>query len=195
MNNNTGDGALAWVTGEAPPTELTSSENSSSYIIVIIITVSASACLLIAAPILFATIKSKKKAQRAGKYNNQCVFFFPFSIYLGPDKEENLPDVLLEKGDFPMNYIYTFAATSIIFFIVNVFIMLWYIVRKRNKARKFYDLDILRIRALQFIRYTGYPHKFYPAFGYDHAKNMSLIQFFNFQSSLKLDNDKNISLL
>lgn len=54
---------------------------------------------------------------------------------LRPNKEENLPDVLLEKGDFPMNYIYTLAATSVIIFIVNVFIMLWYIVRKRNKAR------------------------------------------------------------
>ncbi|XP_014473522.1 PREDICTED: nephrin [Dinoponera quadriceps] len=54
---------------------------------------------------------------------------------LRPNKEENLQDVLLEKGDFPMNYVYTFAATSVIFFIVNVFIMLWYIVRKRNKAR------------------------------------------------------------
>ncbi|XP_025262281.1 actin cytoskeleton-regulatory complex protein sla1-like, partial [Camponotus floridanus] len=103
---------------EAPPTELTSSENSSSYIIIIIITVSTSACLLIAATIVFATVKSKKKAQRTG-----------------PNKEENLPDVLLEKGDFPMNYIYTLAATSVIIFIVNVFIMLWYIVRKRNKAR------------------------------------------------------------
>jgi len=64
------------------------------------------------------------------------VFFLSF-ISLGPSKEENLPDVLLEKGDFPMNYIYTLAATSFIIFIVNIFIMLWYIVRKRNKARKF----------------------------------------------------------
>ncbi|KAG5341802.1 NPHN protein, partial [Acromyrmex charruanus] len=103
---------------EAPPTELTSSENSSSYIIVIIITVSASACLLIAATIVFATIKSKKKVQRTG-----------------PNNEENLPDVLSEKGDFPMNYIYTLAATSVIIFIVNVFIMSWYIIRKRNKTR------------------------------------------------------------
>lgn len=132
----TGDGALAWVTGEAPPTELTSSENSSSYIIVIIITVSASACLLIAATIVFATVKSKKKVQRAGKYDIYHVFFLSF-ISLGPNKEENLPDVLSEKGDFPMNYIYTLAATSVIIFIVNVFIMLWYIIRKRNKARKF----------------------------------------------------------
>lgn len=64
-----------------------------------------------------------------------CVLFLLIS--LDPNKEENLQDVLLEKGDFPMNYVYTFAATSVIFFIVNVFIMLWYIVRKRNKARKF----------------------------------------------------------
>ncbi|KAG5319172.1 NPHN protein, partial [Pseudoatta argentina] len=103
---------------EAPPTESTSSENSSSYIIVIIISVSASACLLIAATIVFATIKSKKKVQRTG-----------------PNNEENLPDVLSEKGDFPMNYIYTLAATSVIIFIVNVFIMSWYIIRKRNKTR------------------------------------------------------------
>ncbi|XP_029178857.1 nephrin-like isoform X2 [Nylanderia fulva] len=55
---------------------------------------------------------------------------------LRPNTDENLPnEVLLEKGDFPMNYIYTLAATSVIIFIVNVFIMLWYIVRKRNKAR------------------------------------------------------------
>lgn len=80
MNNTkTGDGALAWVTGEAPPTELTSSENSSSYIIVIIITVSASACLLIAATIVFATVKSKKKAQRAGKYITITLTVFSFS--------------------------------------------------------------------------------------------------------------------
>ncbi|KAG7187933.1 hypothetical protein KM043_013897 [Ampulex compressa] len=54
---------------------------------------------------------------------------------LRPIEAENLPGVLLERGQFPMNYIYTFAATSVIFFIVNLFIMLWYIVRKRNKAR------------------------------------------------------------
>lgn len=35
-----------------------------------------------------------------------------------------------------MNYIYTFAATSLIFFIINIFIIvLWYIMRKRNKSR------------------------------------------------------------
>ncbi|XP_057323480.1 nephrin-like isoform X4 [Microplitis mediator] len=49
------------------------------------------------------------------------------------DKSHSQQD-LLEKSDFPMNYIYTVAATSIIFFIINLFIMLWYIVRKRNKA-------------------------------------------------------------
>ncbi|XP_018378402.1 PREDICTED: nephrin-like isoform X1 [Trachymyrmex cornetzi] len=54
---------------------------------------------------------------------------------LRPNNEENLPDVLSEKGDFPMNYIYTLAATSVIIFIVNVFIMSWYIIRKRNKTR------------------------------------------------------------
>ncbi|XP_017758682.1 PREDICTED: nephrin [Eufriesea mexicana] len=104
---------------EAPPTDVTSSEINSSYIIVIIITVSASVCLLIAAPIVFATLKSKKKAHRSG-----------------PNNAENLPDVLLEKGDFTMNYIYTFAATSLIFFIINIsIIVLWYIMRKRNKSR------------------------------------------------------------
>lgn len=37
-----------------------------------------------------------------------------------------------------MNYIYTFAATSLIFFIINILIIvLWYIMRKRNKSRKF----------------------------------------------------------
>ncbi|XP_044576167.1 nephrin-like isoform X3 [Cotesia glomerata] len=49
------------------------------------------------------------------------------------DKSHSHQD-LLEKSDFPMNYIYTVAATSIIFFIINLFIMLWYIVRKKNKA-------------------------------------------------------------
>lgn len=48
----------------------------------------------------------------------------------------NLPDVLSEKGDSPMNYVYTVIATSVVFFTVNLFILLWYIVRKRNKARK-----------------------------------------------------------
>lgn len=129
-------GALAWLTGEAPPTDVTSSEINSSYIIVIIITVSASVCLLIAAPIVFATLKSKKKAQRSGKYNHYRIS--SFSAYpLGPNNAENLPDVLLEKGDFAMNYIYTFAATSLIFFVINILIIvLWYIMRKRNKDRK-----------------------------------------------------------
>ncbi|XP_068966078.1 nephrin isoform X1 [Bombus flavifrons] len=55
---------------------------------------------------------------------------------LRPNNAENLPDVLLEKGDFTMNYIYTFAATSLVFLIINIFIIvLWYIMRKRNKSR------------------------------------------------------------
>ncbi|XP_076647581.1 sticks and stones isoform X1 [Halictus rubicundus] len=55
---------------------------------------------------------------------------------LRPNNAENLPDVLLEKGDFAMNYMYTFAATSLIFFVFNVLIIvLWYIMRKRNKDR------------------------------------------------------------
>ncbi|KAK0090227.1 hypothetical protein PV325_002297 [Microctonus aethiopoides] len=103
---------------EAPPTELTASEINSSHTIVIIIAVSACACLLIATPILYATLKSKKKAHRSG-----------------PSTGESQQDIMLEKSDFPMNYIYTVAATSIVFFIINLFIMLWYIVRKKNKAR------------------------------------------------------------
>lgn len=40
-----------------------------------------------------------------------------------------------------MNYIYTFAATSLIFFIINILIIaLWYIMRKRNKSRKLIDV-------------------------------------------------------
>ncbi|XP_034175874.1 sticks and stones isoform X1 [Osmia lignaria lignaria] len=55
---------------------------------------------------------------------------------LRPNNAENQPDVLLEKGDFTMNYIYTFAATSLIFFIINILVVvLWYIMRKRNKSR------------------------------------------------------------
>ncbi|OXU27526.1 hypothetical protein TSAR_002284, partial [Trichomalopsis sarcophagae] len=104
---------------EAPPNELIVSEINSSYIIVIIIAVSACACLLIATPIVYTAFVSKKKAQRSG-----------------PDAAENLtPDVLKERGESPMKYIYTIAATSIVFFIINVFIMLWYIVRKKNKDR------------------------------------------------------------
>lgn len=76
MNNNSVMGALAWLTGEAPPTDVTSSEINSSYIIVIIITVFASVCLLIAAPIVFATLKSKKKAQRSGKYDHSHMYVF-----------------------------------------------------------------------------------------------------------------------
>lgn len=138
MNNNSVMGRWLWLTGEAPPTDVTSSEINSSYIIVIIITVSASVCLLIAAPIVFATLKSKKKTQRSGKYDHSPLYLSFFCFYpAGPNNAENLPDVLLEKGDFTMNYIYTFAATSLIFFIINTFIIaLWYIMRKRNQSRK-----------------------------------------------------------
>ncbi|XP_043477806.1 nephrin-like isoform X3 [Leptopilina heterotoma] len=54
---------------------------------------------------------------------------------LRPNNAENVPEVLLERSDIPLNYIYTVAATSIVFFIINLFVMLWYIVRKRNKTR------------------------------------------------------------
>lgn len=130
-------GLLAWVTGEAPPTELTVSEINSSYMIIIIIAVSVSACLAIATPIVYTSLVSKKKAQRAGNYHHSLLScFFFFSIYLGPTNAENVPEVLLERSDIPLNYIYTVAATSIVFFIINLFVMLWYIVRKRNKTRK-----------------------------------------------------------
>ncbi|XP_026675533.1 nephrin-like isoform X2 [Ceratina calcarata] len=55
---------------------------------------------------------------------------------LRPNNAANLPDVLLDKGDITINYIYTFAATSLVFFIINILIVaLWYIMRKRNKSR------------------------------------------------------------
>lgn len=132
MNNIRVTGLLAWVTGEAPPTELTVSEINSSYMIIIIIAVSVSACLAIATPIVYTSFVSKKKAQRAGNYHH----FFSFTHFPGPTNAENVPEVLLERGDIPLNYIYTVAATSIVFFIINLFVMLWYIVRKRNKSRK-----------------------------------------------------------
>lgn len=147
-------GLMAWVTGEAPPTELTASEINSSYTIVIIIVASACACLLIATPILYATLKSKKKIHRSGKYLFIWIFFFFISTTTqGLDKSHSQQD-LLEKSDFPMNYIYTVAATSIIFFIINLFIMLWYIVRKRNKARKFWKLKPVYFIYFFYINYT-----------------------------------------
>ncbi|CAB0042243.1 unnamed protein product, partial [Trichogramma brassicae] len=54
---------------------------------------------------------------------------------LRPDSAENLPDVLREKSERPLKYVYTIGAISIIFFVVNVFFMLWYIVRKKNRDR------------------------------------------------------------
>ncbi|KAF7993108.1 hypothetical protein HCN44_005889 [Aphidius gifuensis] len=54
---------------------------------------------------------------------------------LRPNNGSSQHEVLLEKNDYSMNYVYTIAATSIIFFIINLFIMLWYIVRKKNKDR------------------------------------------------------------
>ncbi|XP_012226439.1 nephrin isoform X3 [Linepithema humile] len=84
---------------EAPPTELTSSENSSSYIIVIIITVSASACLLIAATIVFATIKSKKKAQRAGINKSQTADMYAPSTVNGDTMTGELSSMSDEKSD------------------------------------------------------------------------------------------------
>ncbi|XP_077276716.1 sticks and stones isoform X2 [Temnothorax americanus] len=84
---------------EAPPTELTSSENSSSYIIVIIITVSASACLLIAATIVFATIKSKKKVQRAGINKSQTADMYAPSTVNGDTMTGELSSMSDEKSD------------------------------------------------------------------------------------------------
>ncbi|XP_029178858.1 nephrin-like isoform X3 [Nylanderia fulva] len=84
---------------EAPPTELTSSENSSSYIIVIIITVSASACLLIAATIIFATVKSKKKAQRTGINKSQTADMYAPSTVNGDTMTGELSSMSDEKSD------------------------------------------------------------------------------------------------
>ncbi|XP_020290195.1 nephrin isoform X2 [Pseudomyrmex gracilis] len=84
---------------EAPPTELTSSENSSSYIIVIIITVSASACLVIAATIIFATIKSKKKVQRAGINKSQTADMYAPSTVNGDTMTGELSSMSDEKSD------------------------------------------------------------------------------------------------
>ncbi|XP_043493049.1 nephrin isoform X3 [Polistes fuscatus] len=84
---------------EAPPTELTSSEINSSYIILIIITVSASACLLIAAPIVFATLKSKKKAQRSGLNKSQTADMYAPSTVNGDTMTGELSSVSDEKSD------------------------------------------------------------------------------------------------
>ncbi|XP_015186948.1 PREDICTED: nephrin isoform X3 [Polistes dominula] len=84
---------------EAPPTELTSSEINSSYIIVIIITVSASACLLIATPIVLATLKSKKKAQRSGLNKSQTADMYAPSTVNGDTMTGELSSVSDEKSD------------------------------------------------------------------------------------------------
>ncbi|XP_076632643.1 sticks and stones isoform X2 [Colletes latitarsis] len=84
---------------EAPPTDVTSSEINSSYIIVIIITVSASVCLLIAAPIVFATLKSKKKAQRSGLNKSQTADMYAPSTVNGDTMTGELSSVSDEKSD------------------------------------------------------------------------------------------------
>ncbi|XP_006564420.1 nephrin isoform X2 [Apis mellifera] len=84
---------------EAPPTDVTSSEINSSYIIVIIITVSASVCLLIAAPIVFATLKSKKKAQRSGINKSQTADMYAPSTVNGDTMTGELSSVSDEKSD------------------------------------------------------------------------------------------------
>ncbi|XP_053999054.1 nephrin [Hylaeus anthracinus] len=84
---------------EAPPTDVTSSEINSSYIIVIIITVSASVCLLIAAPIAFATLKSKKKAQRSGINKSQTADMYAPSTVNGDTMTGELSSVSDEKSD------------------------------------------------------------------------------------------------
>ncbi|XP_076242839.1 sticks and stones [Calliopsis andreniformis] len=84
---------------EAPPTDVTSSEINSSYIIVIIITVSASVCLLIAVPIVFATLKSKKKAQRSGINKSQTADMYAPSTVNGDTMTGELSSVSDEKSD------------------------------------------------------------------------------------------------
>ncbi|XP_076671541.1 sticks and stones isoform X2 [Andrena cerasifolii] len=84
---------------EAPPTDVTSSEINSSYIIVIIITVFASVCLLIAAPIVFATLKSKKKAQRSGINKSQTADMYAPSTVNGDTMTGELSSVSDEKSD------------------------------------------------------------------------------------------------
>ncbi|XP_076762632.1 sticks and stones isoform X2 [Xylocopa sonorina] len=84
---------------EAPPADVTSNEINSSYIIVIIITVSASVCLLIAAPIVFATLKSKKKAQRSGINKSQTADMYAPSTVNGDTMTGELSSVSDEKSD------------------------------------------------------------------------------------------------
>ncbi|XP_063995244.1 nephrin isoform X2 [Diachasmimorpha longicaudata] len=84
---------------EAPPTELTASEINTSYTIVIIIVVSACACLLIATPILYATLKSKKKAHRSGINKSQTADMYAPSTVNGDTMTGELSSVSDEKSD------------------------------------------------------------------------------------------------
>ncbi|XP_046619486.1 nephrin isoform X3 [Neodiprion virginianus] len=84
---------------EAPPTELTASETNSSYIIVIIIAVSACACLLIVTPIVYATLASKKKANRSGINKSQTADMYAPSTVNGDTMTGELSSVSDEKSD------------------------------------------------------------------------------------------------
>ncbi|XP_011311068.1 nephrin isoform X1 [Fopius arisanus] len=84
---------------EAPPTELTTSEINTSYTIIIIIVVSACACLLIATPILYATLKSKKKAHRSGINKSQTADMYAPSTVNGDTMTGELSSVSDEKSD------------------------------------------------------------------------------------------------
>ncbi|XP_014296084.1 nephrin isoform X2 [Microplitis demolitor] len=84
---------------EAPPTELTASEINSSYTIVIIIVASACACLLIATPILYATLKSKKKIHRSDINKSQTADMYAPSTVNGDTMTGELSSVSDEKSD------------------------------------------------------------------------------------------------
>ncbi|XP_025601953.1 nephrin isoform X2 [Athalia rosae] len=84
---------------EAPPTELTASETNSPYIIVIIIAVSACACLLIVTPIVYATLASKKKANRSGINKSQTADMYAPSTVNGDTMTGELSSVSDEKSD------------------------------------------------------------------------------------------------
>ncbi|XP_012277554.1 nephrin isoform X2 [Orussus abietinus] len=84
---------------EAPPTELTASEINSSYMIVIIIAVFACACLLIATSIVYATLASKKKAQRSGINKSQTTDMYGTSTVTGDTMTGELSSVSDEKNN------------------------------------------------------------------------------------------------
>ncbi|XP_034948910.1 nephrin-like isoform X2 [Chelonus insularis] len=84
---------------EAPPTELTASEINSSYTIIIIIAISACACLLIATPILYATLKAKKKIHRSDINKSQTADMYAPSTVNGDTMTGELSSVSDEKSD------------------------------------------------------------------------------------------------